>query len=428
MENYTDQVFTNFFQLAIPPEHSLNHAMDYNDILDRAGSLTHYIRPIDITRTVPCYQHESNWTEASTRAGSYYFPTEPYQFVDTPKPSLFPISWDLEPTPNTPSREDIEDSLGDFSMELSHEHALFDHSAWGDVPDGVAPHVSEMGGLDRIIFEDCVESAGAVQAAHLNTNDIPYYRRPGTIARAIHYPRRLPSLASASARAGSFSSSVTSPADFKLSMANAEDFLRFWRTIGNTESMVKEFIKWINAQGISAALKYFGNLAAQLSAAECVSPEEFIEGLQADPAAPEVYKFHPIGEQEEDNPENDYYETAPEWVGNALGRMEQADSLKDLGQFGKKAFGAHMGIHTGTFWMHYNMRKAELTPELSRKAGEIIGFIEKCRTRFRLGKYGKRLYELQNELPIPGAELAIAETDWSSIWEAYKEKKGEFGA
>ena len=190
--------------------------------------------------------------------------------------------------------------------------------------------------------------------------------------------------------------------------------------------MVTEFINWVKGGGIKAALKYFGNLAAQLSEAECVSPEEFLEGLQADPVAPNTYRYHPVGERKE---ELDYYEDiAPGWMKRVLREIKDSSSLERLAVIGKRAFNAHMGIHAGTFWMHYNARKAELTPGLSQKAEEIIGFIKKCRTRFKLGKVGKRLYELQAELPIPGAELAIAETDWSSIWEVYRDKKGEFGA
>jgi hypothetical protein len=293
------------------------------------------------------------------------------------------------------NRDQLKNSLDNgFIDQATYNDA--EVVAYGEGWEAMAKHVHDVKPLDRIIFEDCVESGGSVLAPHLNTNDIPYYRRPETIAR-----------------------------NCDCSLEHATDLCQFWSTIGNTRELVKEFIQWVKAKGIAPALKYFGHLAAQLSAAECVSPEEFIESFQSDPVAPNTYRYHPVGEREE---ELDYYEVAPAWMKHFLSLIAQSTTLEGLKKLGSRVYSHSLGKHTGTFWMHYNMRKAELTPELSRKAGEIIGFIEKCRTRFRLGKYGKRLYELQNELPIPGAELAIAETDWSPIWEAYKEKKGEFGA
>ena len=256
--------------------------------------------------------------------------------------------------------------------------------AYGEGYEGMANHTLEMSGLDRIIFEDCVFSGGQVQAPHVNINDVPYYRRPETIARKA-----------------------------KCSLEHAADLCQFWSTIGNTQSMVKEFVAWVQAKGISPALKYFGNLAAQLGEAECVSPEEFIMSLGVE-VIPNEYRYHPIGEKE--TPELDYYEDiAPGWLKGILRNIEQAKTTEVLSAIGKQAFEAHMGVHTGTFWMHYNAKKAELTPELSQKAEEIIEFIHKS-NGYRLGKVGKRLFELQ-------AEGELSKPDWSRIWEAYHKRK-----
>jgi hypothetical protein len=402
LERREINIFSDFFKLAIPPQHSLDHAMDYNDILDRAGSLTHRIRPRNIVRTVPCRQHKSNWVIGSERGGSYYLPIEPYRVDKTSTPSLFPICRDIEPQPTALSRQDVEDSLDDFTMELDHEHALFDHEPWGGVPDGIAPHVNDMPILDRIIFEDCIESGEKVQAPHPNLYDIKYYKRPETIARKC-----------------------------KCSIEDATNLCRFWSTIGDTPAMVNKFTKWVKDKGVSGALKYFGNLATQLSEVESVSPEEFIEGLHTDPSAPDPYKYHPIGEPVDDPEQSDYYETAPDWVKGILKSIETITTIEAVSEMGKTLYEYKLGMHAGTIWMHYNERKAELTPGIapvSEKAQQIIGFIGKCRTKFRLGKYGRRLYELQAEVKTQGAELMMAESDFSPIWEAYKEKKESLGS
>ena len=299
---------------------------------------------------------------------------------------------DMAPCPTALTREQTEEIMDSFTPELTREQSIFDHSEYGEGWEAMADHTLAMSRLDRIIFEDCGFSGSQVQAPHLNINDIPYYRRPEVIARKA-----------------------------TISLQQARDLCQFWSTIGDTQPMVKEYLKWIVAKGIGPALKYFGNLAAQLSDAECVSPEEFLAGLEADPVAPNEYSYHPVGEREE---EDDYYEDiAPMWMTRILQKMERAQSMEDLAEIGKKAFGAYMGSHTGTFWMHYNARKIQLTPKLSVKAKEIIAFIGACKTRMRLGKVGKRLYELQAESQRVEGNLAIADSDWTSIWEAYRERK-----
>jgi len=403
LEKREINIFSDFFKLVIPSEHSLNHAMDYNDILDRARGLTHYIRPLDIIRTIPCYQHESDRVIGSERAGSHHLPIEPYRVDKTSTPSLFPIYRDIEPQPTALSRQDVEDSLGVFTMELDHEHALFDHEPWGGVPDGIGPHVNDMPILDRIIFEDCIESGGKVQAPHPNLYDVKYYKRPETIMRKC-----------------------------KCSMEDATNLCRFWKTIGDTPAMVNKFTRWVKNKGVSGALKYFGNLATQLSEVESVSPEEFIEALHSDPSAPDPYKYHPIGEAADDPEQSDYYETAPDWVKGILKAIENLTTIEAVSEMGKALYEYKLGVHAGTIWMHYNERKAELTPEdepISVRAQMIIDFIEKCRTKLGLGKAGRRLYELQSEPSTVGQfgpELVIAEKDWSSIWETYKKKKEGF--
>ena len=301
---------------------------------------------------------------------------------------------DVFPQPNQPSREWVEEYVfGEFTQELSHEHSLFDHSEYGDVPDGIAPHVNNMAGLDRIIFEDCVESGGAVQAAHLNLNDVQYYKRPETIARKC-----------------------------SCEIDEACALLDSWAVIGDNEQLVTEYLRWTNARGINTAITYFVDMADELLAVE---GEAFVyddERPETPGVAPREYGYHPIGEREEP----DYYEDiAPSWVRRAIQRIQRTRDLKALAAVGKQAFGANMGVHTGTIWMHYNAQKAKLTPDLSHKACEIIDFIGECRTKFKLGKVGKRLYELQAESHRVEGNLAIADTDWSKVWGAYREKKAE---
>jgi len=112
-------------------------------------------------------------------------------------------------------------------------------------------------------------------------------------------------------------------------------------------------------------------------------------------------------------------------VNNLIARIKRTSELKTLNELGKALFEHPLGIHAGTIWMHYNARKAELTPELSNKAAEIIDFVKACKTRMKLGKVGKRLYELQGETHQVNGNLAIAETDWRIIWDTYRTRKEE---
>jgi len=398
------------------------------------------------------------WFESSSRAGSYFshthtvgaYPNEHLLanigFGDIHGLPVFTGFLDLAPRPTALTREQTDEAMGGFTMELDHENELFDHSEYGDVPDGIAPHISDMRPLDRVIFEDCVPSAGRVQAPHLNLNDVQYYKRPETIARQC-----------------------------ECDITEAKCLCEAWRVIGDTEDLVHQYIRWTQIRGIEAAITYFVDLADQLIDAERgangareesnhvsvlaeldqrpqnirvrkllkhISDDEIrvmdllwniaddidaqfnsaaaeeIEAQDLDGIAPDVMKYHPIGESME--PEPDYYDMAPRNVIAIYAHMRRIDDFQKLASYGKVLYEKDLGKHTGTMWMHYNQRKAALTPKRTEKAEAIIQFIGRC-NRQQIGRVGKRLYELQMEQPD-----TIHATDWSGIWAAYREKKQEF--
>ena len=286
----------------------------------------------------------------------------------------------------------------------------------GEDWEGMANHVHDgMNSLDRIIFEDCVPSTDGttVMAPHANLSTSPYYLTPRWIISKIHYPKTLPPLRPASIRAASFSASTPSPSDFNLSFQNAQDFLCFWETIGNTRPLVDEFILWINTSGIAAALKYFGHLASQLSYAT-TNPDDFLDSLHSETEpAPNLYAYHTIGERDEP----DYYDTIPEWFKNLLASIENCPTLEAISTFGKAQYDRNLGDYSGVFWMHYNRRKKALTPRIVPKAEFIIATINSTKLRQRLAKIGKRLYKLQADPKY------IPPTNWNPIWATYKERK-----
>ena len=353
------------------------------------------------------------------------------------------LNTDVFSQPTAFTREQTDEVLGNFTMQYDYENALFDHSEYGDVPDGIAPHIHDMRPLDRVMFEDCVQTGGRVQVAHLNLNDVQYYKRPETIA-----------------------------CQCDCDIAEAKCLLDAWRVIGDSEKLVHQYIRWTQVRGIEAAITYFIDLADQLLDAERgandareesnhvsilaeldqrpqsirarkmlrrISDDEIrvmdllwniadgidaqfnsavadeIEARELDGIAPDVFKYHPIGESPD--PEPDYYNTAPRNVISMYTHIRRMENFQKLAQYGKALYEKDLGKHTGTMWMHYNRRKAELTPKRAKEAEAIIQFIGRC-NRQQIGRVGKRLYELQQENPD-----TIHATDWSGIWAAYREKK-----
>jgi len=154
------------------------------------------------------------------------------------------LNTDVFSQPTAFTREQTDEVLGNFTMTYDRENALFDHSEYGDVPDGIAPHIADMTNLDRVIFEDCVQTGGKVQAPHPNTNDVPYYKRPETISR-----------------------------DCGCTIDEAKCLTECWAVIGDTPALIKQFTQWVKARGIRAAITYFVDLADQLRLAEDPGPE-----------------------------------------------------------------------------------------------------------------------------------------------------------
>jgi|GEM_PF-576146 len=284
------------------------------------------------------------------------------------------------------SRDQLRDAF-DNAWISREEYLTADPAAYGEAWEGMANHVSEMTGLDRMIFEDGVASVdgSVVMALYLTFRAGPHHQQPEYLV-------------------------------FKTGCSHQEavDFQAAFSVIGNSRELVKFYVSRIKAEGIEASLRYFGNLAADLAQQEAMPeteacPEPFESEAPADP-----FVYHTIGVR--DLP--DYFDRAPEWFRKALAAMDACATLADLSAFGKSWF-AHehlKGELAGVFWTQYNIRKARLTPKVSPKAEAIIQQIGRCKRPVELSKVGKQLYQEQQASRIPPST-------WSCIWAGYKARK-----
>jgi hypothetical protein len=284
------------------------------------------------------------------------------------------------------SRDQLRDAY-DNTWISREEYLTADPAAYGEAWEGMANHVSEMTGLDRMLFEDCVASAdgSVVMAPYLTFSSEPRHQQPEYLVRAVH-----------------------------CTYQEAVDFQAAFSVIGNGRELVQFYISQIEEQGIPTTLQYFGSLAANLAQVEAMPeieacPESFESEAPADP-----FVYHTIGVRNLP----DYFDRVPEWFRKALSTMDACTTLAELSSFGKSWFAReHLkGSLAGVFWTRYNIRKAQLTPIVSPKAESIIQTISRCKRPVEIARIGKQLYIEQKESHIPPST-------WTCIWSEYKARK-----
>ena len=134
----------------------------------------------------------------------------------------------------------------------------------------MARHVSDMSNLDRIIFEDCDLSAGKVVAPHMNLKPYPHWLCPEYIARKIG-----------------------------CGLKEAAELLDCWVILDPTHEMIETFISWVKARSVEKALAYFEKLAMALAEVENMDPDDVTESPEPAYDAPDLYRYHTVGEYEE---------------------------------------------------------------------------------------------------------------------------------
>jgi hypothetical protein len=271
--------------------------------------------------------------------------------------------------------------------------SLYDHFEYGEGFDGMARHVSRMSGLERMIFEDCDLAAGKVLAPHPNLTPHPYWLCPEYVARKIG-----------------------------CTLREAANLLDCWVILDATKEMLETFISWVKARGIEKAVAYFENLALNIAEVENIDPEDALEGSEPTYTAPDLYRYHVLGEYEDDDAET-WLERQPQWYQGLIKRVRRCNDPEELAAMGKNIYQTHILFkeQPAVFWTEYNLQKARLqnAVALGPVARAMIKKIAEANGN--LASVGAWLYKVQH------GKVTVAdppqEREWDLIWKAYQEKK-----
>jgi hypothetical protein len=191
---------------------------------------------------------------------------------------------------------------------------------------------------------------------------------------------------------------------------------------------------------VKKALAYFESLAVALAEVENLDPEEVTEPEEPEYAAPDLYRYHPVGENEEEEEET-WMELQPRWYQALIEKVRKCRDLDDLGTIGREVFhkdpvkSCKAGVRSsgpfhwvnltrsqaGVFWTEYNLRKAglERTIKLGPVARSIIQRIAKANGN--LASLGPWLYKVQQ------GRIRVSNPpqkhEWTVIWRTYHERK-----
>jgi hypothetical protein len=279
---------------------------------------------------------------------------------------------------------------------MDNLRSLYDHSDYGEDYDAMARHVSEMSGLDRIIFEDCDLVSGKVAAPHTNIKSYPHWLCPEYVARKIG-----------------------------CHLQDAANLLDCWVMLDPTQEMVETFISWVKAKGVEKAIPYFQKLAMALAEVENIDPEDVTESDEPAYEAPDLYRYHTIGEYEEDEDEDKpWMELQPGWYQSLIQKLRECNDLDTLAVMGKEVYQKNLNRgQAGVFWTEYNLRKTKLERDikLGPVARSMIRRIAKANGN--LASLGAWLYKVQQ------GQVKVANPpekhEWSVIWKTYHEQKLE---
>jgi hypothetical protein len=314
---------------------------------------------------------------------------------------------------NTFARPEHEDRIGKEAF-MNHDSALFihDNRSWieaceengwpvddetvdyGESFDGMARHVSEMSGLDRIIFEDCKFVAGKITAPHMNLKAYPHWLCPEYIAKKAC-----------------------------CGLKDAAALLDCWIILDPTQKMVECFISWVSAKGIEKALPYFERMALALAEVENIDVEDATETEEPEYLSPELYSYHIVGEYPDDEGAT-WVERQPAWFQDLIRRVKDCKGLDLLASLGKEVYGMELNqSQAGVFWTEYNIVKKRI--EANIKLGPVTrNFMQRiAKANGNLASLGAWFYKVQQGL-VRVAD-APSKHEWTIIWKSYHLRKAE---
>ena len=298
----------------------------------------------------------------------------------------------------------------------SSEIDLFNHEEFGEGYLAMAYHVRDMNQLDRIIFEDCAVSDGAVVAPHLNVKSrCPVHLRPEILQKRI---------------CCTFHQAV--------SLADA------WSIIEATAKMVNEFIVGIKAKGIEESIAYFERLAMELAEVEVSWDHEAGESLPDDGGdddhggigdgdgddayredIPDLYAYHVIGYDElAEAMELTWEERQSRSYRSMLTKVRGMNDLDALRDLGKKVYALGLSRdQAGVFWYEYRKSEQRIMTEIGKSlilpARQLLHQVQNANGN--LAALGARLFKIQRGV-IKMADPP-RKHEWIIIWAAYHDRQ-----
>ena len=308
----------------------------------------------------------------------------------------------------------------------SSEINLFNHEDYGEAYLGMAFHVRDMNQLDRMIFEDCAVTDGAVVAPHLNVKSrCPVHLRPEILQRRIGCA-------------------------FHQAVALADA----WSIIEATPKMVDAFIGFVKAKGIEAGVAYFEHIAMNLAEVEVSwdhNADEMFHDTDAggdgrddadddgddtldwfgDPEeayreeVPDLYAYHVIGYDElAEAMDLTWEERRPRSYKGLLRKVRCIADLDALRDLGKRVYALDLAHdQAGVFWYEYRKTErrimAEIGKSLSISARRLLHQVRNANGN--LTALGARLFKIQQ------GSVKMADPprkhEWIVIWAAYHDQQ-----
>ena len=293
----------------------------------------------------------------------------------------------------------------------------------------MSAHTADMGGLQRIISEQCYNGARISDPRPDISDGLVFWQRPEWLSKKL-----------------------------KTDIHTAQRLIDAWISLEFTTKMVLKAIKYMDGTLVwQIASKRSGgmmpldhtveyafaktvNMAHALDAVT-VHADEFIpDGTFVDENNLHSGYKPPDEEQEMRDEEMDYYvpsipvkfipvglgpedestpwiERQPQWIQDLIRNLKRINRLDELGAVGKAVFADKSGlmtaVQTSVFWTEYNNRKEILESRTRRNFTKLYAFL--LTTTKKPGWLGRYLFNLQK-----GGKLALSNLQWNKIWEVWK--------
>lgn len=295
---------------------------------------------------------------------------------------------------------------------IETDKELFDHNKYGEGWIGMAKHVSEMSGLQRQLFEDCLMSAGGdILAPHDSTN------MPGTPAQyAVSYIKQ----------------GMKCTYDEALSLSGSFEDLGFSKNF--VDLIFKKYADKPIAETVET-FKFFADEAKKEEkpqTEEAMPPENEPDELnlaeknaeEEKPASGSGISYHKIGDG---IPDKTWFEKQPLWFQAKAKEIETADlaKLKTISQDLFKVQGSLIPIWKAVLWNMVNLYKGEAYAKisLSANAKNLFAMIKKINNPSKasqmLFKYGK------GEITFADFPEPISREELDYLWYVVKQEKNK---